>query len=184
MKTIILPVLLVVAFLGVDSVAAQDDPPAERPREAGQPADIRSNALRQLGLTPDQMQQIRRLNQTRKPVIDAAHVRLRQATRALDAAIYAEQANDTDVQARLAELQKAHSEVQRIRFTHEFAVRRVLTPEQLSKFRDIRSRFDNARQDLAAKPGEVRGTRAPGNGLRPIRPAVRQMLKQRGQRPE
>lgn len=184
MKPIILPVLLVVAFLGAGSVAAQDDPPTEMPREAAQPADVRGNALRQLGLTPEQMRQIRRLNQARKPAIDVAHLRLREATRAMDEAIYAEQANETEVQTRLAEMQKAQAEVQRIRFTHEFAVRRVLTAEQLSKFRDIRRRFDEAGRNPGAGQPIGRGARPAGNGLRPVRPAVTQMLKQRGQRPE
>src|SRR6185437_14226405 len=43
--------------------------------------------------------------------------------------------------ARLNELQQAQAEVARIRFTNELAIRKILTPEQLGRFRDLRREF-------------------------------------------
>lgn len=129
-------------------------PPANQPQQQ----DIRGNLLRELGLSPSQMMQIRRMNQTRKPLMDAAQARLRDATQALDQAIYADQAVENDIQARLKEFQLAQAEVSRIRFMNELAVRRVLTPDQLVRFRELRRRFEAARDD----PRNVRRMANPG----------------------
>ena len=67
--------------------------------------------MSQLGLSPDQMRQIRRLNIERKPRMEAVQKRLRSANRSLDEAIYADNANDFDVQARVKEVQAAQSEL-------------------------------------------------------------------------
>jgi len=143
-----------------------DDQPAETPRPmANQPMDVRTNALRQLGLSREQAQQIRRINMARKPQMDAAQQRLREANRSLDDAIYADQISDPDFQARLKEVQLAQAEVAKIRFASELAVRRILTPEQLVRFRDLRARFEQARQDFENRrqPGETRQMREPNN---------------------
>ena len=148
--------LLTCVFAG--SLWAQDERPIDRPSQdvhkpPPSPKDVRGNVLRQLGLSREQMQQMRRINQDRKPLMDAAHRRLREANRALDEAIYADQVDAAGFQARLREHHLAQTEVARIRFTHEFAVRSILTPEQLSRFRDFRQRFDQARQVLDRRRG-------------------------------
>jgi len=65
---------------------AQDRKPLEpRPAdnrfvgEPGQPTP-RPNLLRELGLSPDQIQALRKLNQERKPIEDAARKRFQDAT--------------------------------------------------------------------------------------------------------
>lgn len=112
---------------------------------ADTPGDFRTNALRQLGLSRNQLQRIRRLNVERKPLMDAAQMRLRKANRALDDAIYSDNATEADVQARLKEFQIAQADVARLRFMNEYGVRRILTPEQLVRFRDLRQRFEQSR---------------------------------------
>ena len=186
--------MLVSALVFVSSVAAQDGKPVDgQPVEMqrpNQPQDIRTNVLRQLGLSQEQVQQIRRMNMERKPLMEAAQKRFREANRALDEAIYADQINDTDVQARLKEVQLAQADVAKIRFMNEVAVRRILTPEQLIRFRELRQRFEQARENFEnRKP--LKGDRpanrqTPGNELkpqnenqRPLRPLVRP----NGQRP-
>ncbi len=138
---------------------------------ASKPVDFRTTALRQLGLSQEQFQRIRRLNQERKPVMDAAQVRLRQANRALDEIIYADNASDVDIQARLKDFQTAQAEVARIRFMNELSVRRILTPEQLTRFRQLRVRFEQLR------PGNDRPM--PENAARPLenRRPVQKFLK-------
>jgi len=116
-------------------------PPNEQP-------DVRGNMLRQLGLTREQFQQIRRIQVERGPMMKEAQLRFREANRALDAAIYADEVNEAVVQARLKDIQIAQAEVQRLRYMNELAVRRILTPEQLVHFRELRERFERARQNL------------------------------------
>ena len=51
----------------------QDAKPAETPQPASQrPVDMRTSVLGQLGLSLEQMQQLRRVHQERQPLMDAA----------------------------------------------------------------------------------------------------------------
>ena len=149
-----------VTTAGVAVVVAQDAAP--EPADAVK-KDACPNLFRELGLSPEQFQQLRKLNAARRPDMEAAQQRLRAANRALDAAIYADSPSDVDVHTKLSEFQQAQAEVARIRFDSELAIRRILTPEQLVKFRDLRQRFAKMKQDL--DQGE-RG----GRGLRLRRP--------------
>ena len=135
----------------------------KQPLVAGQPNQERPNLLGELGLSPDQVQQLRRMNADRKPLIDAANKRLREANRSLDQAIYGDSVDPAEFQIRLKEFQDAQAEVARIRFESELNVRRILTPDQLVRFREVRRRFAEARKELK-------------QGDRPFRP--RQQLRQ------
>jgi Spy/CpxP family protein refolding chaperone len=137
-----LVLLFVIVTGAVGVTVAQDNPPPDgsKPQVDGRKNE-KPNFLRQLGLTPEQFQQIRRMNQARKPEMDRAAVRLRMANRALDETIYADTVDDAGFQARLRELQAAQADMARLRFTGELGVRKVLTPEQLARFRELRQRF-------------------------------------------
>jgi Spy/CpxP family protein refolding chaperone len=184
--------LVISAFAFTGVVTAQDTKPTEgQPQDvqrpaSNQPEDTRGNMLRQLGLSREQIQQIRRLNAERKPLMDEAQKRFREANRALDEAIYADNVSDADVQARLKDVHLAQSEVVRIRSMNELAVRRILTPEQLVHFRDLRQRFEQAarennmknRQPLNGERGVNRelkqnGIKNPQGGQPLVRPAAR-----------
>lgn len=108
----------------------------------------RPNLFRELGLSGEQMQQIRQLNETRKSLFQQAQRRVREATRNLDQAIYADTVNDAEIEARLKELQTAQSEIARLRATSELEVRKILTPEQLGKFRELRRKFAEMRENF------------------------------------
>ena len=160
----------------------QDAKPAETSQPAAQKSvDMRTAVLGQLNLSREQMQQIRRANQERKPLMDAAQARLREANRVLYEAIYSDQINENDFQAKLKDSQFAQAEVAKIRFMNEFAVRRILTADQLVRFRVLRQKFAEARQNTEkARPpmNEVRQiNNAPPAGARPLR-EVKQQLKQ------
>lgn len=130
-------------------VFAQENKNDEQARQNPTPAaDNKITLLRHLGLTREQIQQIRRINAERKPLMDAAQQRLRQATRQLDDAIYADAVAEGEFQERLKNVQQAQAEVSRVRFSTEFAIRRVLTPEQLGKFREMHDRFEAAQQNI------------------------------------
>ena len=101
----------------------------------------RPNLLLELNLSKNQIQQIRRLNQERKTVMQESQLRLREANRALDEAIYSDSDNEAEIQLRLKEVQSAHTEAIRNRTITERAVRKILTPEQLARFRNLRSEF-------------------------------------------
>lgn len=147
----LMPFVAAVVFVSIS--AAQDGKPADAQPDQQRPAvnqqqDIRANVLRQLGLSREQIQQIRRMNAERKPQMEEANKRFRESNRALDEAIYADNVVETDVQARLRDVQLAQAEVMRLRFMNELAVRRMLTPEQLIRFRELRQRFERARESI------------------------------------
>lgn len=147
----LLRITILTATLGFGAnVLAQDVKNDEQaaPQNPQPAADNKITLLRHLGLSREQIQQIRRINAERKPMMDAAQQRLREATKQLDDSIYADSVAEREFEARLKNVQQAQAEVSRVRFATEFAIRRVLTPEQLVKFRELHDRFEAAQQNL------------------------------------
>jgi Spy/CpxP family protein refolding chaperone len=185
-------VLLAVMFMTAAAVA-QDTKTVEPPAEVqqpgpNQPPDGRANLLRQLGLSQEQIQQIHRIQAERGPMIREAQRRFREANRALDEAIYADEVNDAEVQARLKDVQTAQADVQRQRYMNELAVRRVLTAEQLVRFRELRDRFEQTRRNIEenrpfrnmrqmARPGPANDVKQPPSGPQPSRLVKQEPLK-------
>ncbi|MEO6655726.1 MAG: hypothetical protein ABIO36_06545 [Pyrinomonadaceae bacterium] len=184
-------VILTAGFIFSATAFAQDGKPVEgQPLEvqrpaANQPQDVRTTFLRQLGLSREQIQQIRKLNIERKPVMEEAQRRSRQANRALDEAIYADVVSDTDIAARLKEAQLAQADVARIRFMNELAVRRILTSEQLLRFRDLRQRFEQARDNGENRRAAERHLPGVDDKTPSERPhqQIRRLIRQNQQKP-
>lgn len=139
MKTIFSAAFLLLALVGATVKAQEPGPPGDPMRQPG-----RQGVLRRLGLSPEQMEQVRKVNQEKRGAVESAARRLREASRLLDEAVYADVADEATVNARLAEVQAAQSELSKIRTSMEFQIRRVLNPEQLKLFREMR-RKDGAR---------------------------------------
>ncbi|MFN6964788.1 MAG: Spy/CpxP family protein refolding chaperone [Pyrinomonadaceae bacterium] len=154
---------------------SQDRPAGPPPVDDGQPPAEqpvrRPNLFRALGLSPEQMQQIRKINLDRRPEMEAAVRRMRTANRELDLAIYADNVDEAGFQARLKEFQLAQAEVARLRFLSELQIRRILTPEQLVRFRELRARFgQRPGGSLDDRRPVVDGRRARPGMQRPDRP--------------
>jgi Spy/CpxP family protein refolding chaperone len=169
MKKLHIYSLLLAAVIGLMAMSAfgQDGPPPDD-RKMGPPPDgqgprqgDRGQLLRELGLSQEQFQQIRRMNQERKPVMEAAHRRLNEANRALDQAIYADTLNEQDIEAKVKEAQAAQADMVRLRFMNELQVRKILTPEQLVKFRDLREKFERMRENFKESIDDRRDDRRP-----------------------
>lgn len=136
---------LLLLTLGFSVVRAQDEVNFDAPKQQSKMPN-RPNLLRELGLNQDQIRQMRMINAVNKEKMQEAHFRLREANRQLDAAIYAETADETLIQTRLRALIEIQAEIAKIRTMTEFAIRKVLTPEQLVRFRELRQRFQQMRQ--------------------------------------
>jgi Spy/CpxP family protein refolding chaperone len=147
------------------------------------PQEEKPNLLQQLGLTPDQMREVRQLNQQRKPLVDEAQRRFREANQALDAAIYADNVDENEVKARLSELQQAQAEIARIRFTNELAIRRILSPEQLGRFRELRRQFAEATRNAIKERRQERMGERRNGGAQTDSPSknLRQLMRERDQ---
>lgn len=163
-------ILAASAFILASMAAAQDPKTGDNPQADPQAAEIhrtsrdnRADMLHSLGLSEEQMQQIRKLHADQRPRMDEAQKRLRESTRSLNEAMYADEVSDSNVQNRLKDRQAALAEVERLRFTTEFAVRRILTPDQLVRFREMRQRFEKVREGI-----EMRRRERPFNRQRDI----------------
>lgn len=132
--------LITIIFILLFSAAAMAQEFVEGPDTRPQPK--RPNLLKELGLDETQTQQIRRIYGERGPQMKQAQMRLREANRALDEAIYDKETSDSQIQSLMKDVQSAHMEVIRIRTQTETDVRRVLTSEQLVKFRNLRRQFN------------------------------------------
>jgi Spy/CpxP family protein refolding chaperone len=92
----------------------------------------------------------------------------------LDQAIYADAINESEIEARFKELQTAQADIARLRATGELEVRKILTAEQLVKFRDLRRRFAEMRENFNERRKD---TLRDGNKNAPNRRFSRQLRK-------
>jgi Spy/CpxP family protein refolding chaperone len=163
MKYTKLFLLLFAALLAITTSAYGQDgpPPGDGPGDE-RPDERRPNLLAELGLSPEQLQQIGRMNQERRPAMRNARRRMGDAARNLDMAIYADTVNEAEVRSRLKEFQDAEAELSRLRFESELSVRKILTPEQLVRFRELRRQFAEERRK--SDPDRPRKRRGAGEG--------------------
>lgn len=131
--------LLLMAGGGVSVVRAQDGDEPETATQARRSVGA-AGLLRALNLTPAQRQQIKAIRRDIEPQGRLLGLRLLQARRALDEAIYADNPDDRVIEERVRELGAAQSAVIRMRALTELKIRRVLSNEQLSAFRRLQSR--------------------------------------------
>lgn len=156
-------------IFSLPAVKAQDETPPDVPNKQFN-RERRPSLLAELGLSQEQRQQIRHIHAEKRPLVRDAQQRLREANRNLDQAIYADNANETEIAARLKAVQTAQAELIKVRFTNELAVRKILTAEQLAKFRDLREQFA---QNLENNPNRLQKRRLQN---------LRQRFKQRQNR--
>jgi Spy/CpxP family protein refolding chaperone len=147
----------------------QEEPPA---------ADSATALLSQLNLTPAQVTQMREIREQSVPQAQALTRRLNQARRALDESIYSDALDEALVEQRAREVAEAQAAVVRLRAQTELRVRRVLTPEQLQTFRDLRFR---ARQQKRIERRLERGLPARRPNAAPEQtPYARPLQRRRG----
>ncbi len=143
-------------FLTISFVNAQDqtapDNQTPNPNQTARPFKI----WQELGLSRDQIQEIQRINKQRKPVMQVAQQKWREANRTLDAAVYADVTTEEDVKTKLKEAQFAQADLLKERATTEYLIRNVLTPDQLIKFRQLR-------EELQQRMNELKNRNNPNN---------------------
>lgn len=133
--------IFLITLLCVCFVSAQVDDGNPPPPNGFEHPQGRISLLRELGLNQNQIQQIRLINQNIRPLRQTAAERLKTALQKLDESVYAESADEAEIQTNLRIVNEAQSEMLKLRIQSELAVRKVLTPEQLVKFREIRKNF-------------------------------------------
>jgi Spy/CpxP family protein refolding chaperone len=158
MKNSISSILLLFTFLVfAGAVSAQDNPPPPQEGDRMPPPgmqqgpprqeDDRGEILRQLNLTQDQFKAIRKLLGDNGPLVRDAQRDFREAQEALDEAIYADTVDDALVQSLTKRSADAQATLMKLRTINEFAIRRILSPEQVTRFRELRKQQMQMRQE-------------------------------------
>jgi len=138
MKKFIIIYLVFLALFITGSVA---DALGQSENQFAEPPPRRPNLLQALGLTQDQVRQLRQLNTSMQPQLRESERAMRQAKQSLDEAIYSDELSDQLIQERLQIFQKAQFEVAKNRTMMETSVRKILTRDQLFKFKRLRQNF-------------------------------------------
>ncbi len=150
MKKINLIFTILILLFAISFVVAQDRPPPNdfdnQDVENDRPPDRGDILAKELGLTKEQQLQIRNINKERRPMLQQAQRRFNQAKTELDDLIYSDTLDETSLKNKIREVSEAQGEIAKIRAMSEVAVRNVLTPDQLVKFRDIRTKFKEQQQ--------------------------------------
>jgi Spy/CpxP family protein refolding chaperone len=142
---------LIVFGLAIAAIA-QEPPPAPPPA---------ADPIRQLNLTPEQRQQIRRLTEETRQERQMTNRRLREANAALDQALESDPIDESLIDQRIAELAAAQAAQIRMRVSMELRIRRLLHPEQLATLRRLRLQLR-----------DVMAPQRPNNPNNPRRPNV------------
>jgi len=123
-------------------------------------------------LSPDQIQRIRLIQRDTKDERATIQQRLREANRALEESLDAENVDESVIDQRMQDVNAAQNAQLRLRIQTELRIRRILNPEQRAMLKDIRVRAGDlirAQQDRRALRPEANGLRPNGNGALPRR---------------
>jgi len=167
----ILPIcaLLVLTTLTVFAQSPHDSQTYASPPGAG------PDILEQLRLTPDQAQKIRQIQRQTREERASIGDRLRESNRALEDALYAPTLDEALIEQRIQAVAAAQSAQLRMRIQTEMRIRRILNPDQLAVWSDlrlkagdvIRNRQDNGRP---VRPGAEGLRPNQRNGIAPLDP--------------
>jgi len=105
------------------------------------------NLQTQLGLTPDQIQKWRALNQELRPQEVAGNLKVREAKRALSEAMEAPTPNEDLIKQRAKEFADAQSAMTQLQVLRQARVLQILTPEQRVKLKEIKEKIQAIRQN-------------------------------------
>jgi Spy/CpxP family protein refolding chaperone len=136
--TVFAAVLWSIAFLGNASPAVAQQIQNDLPQNPTSQTGPLGDPIRQLNLSDDQIAKIRAIREQGKDERFALNRRLRQAQVALDEAIEADNASEAVIEQRARELAEAQVAATRMRALTELRIRRVLTPEQITKLRTLK----------------------------------------------
>lgn len=150
--TDVLILLLTIIFIlagmlvSVQAQTATQPPPTQEPTQTQ--TTQAPNLQAELGLTPDQIQKWRALNQELRPQEIAGNMKVREAKRALADAMEAPTPNEDLIKQRAKELADAQSTMTQLQALRQARVLQILSPEQRVKLRDIQKKIREQNQAL------------------------------------
>ena len=170
MRVLKMAMLVMVLTTVANSIYAQD----VAGESGAQPND---DPVTQLKLTPEQRQKIRAIREQNKESRAAINERLRESNQALEHALDADYPSEADIEQRLRDVAAAQAASTRMRVMTELSIRRVLTPEQITVWRNLRQQTANQRALRDPRRPNQDGLRPnQRNGLAPMFPPRRNQL--------
>lgn len=112
--------------------------------------------VRELNLSPEQRERIRAIREQLQGERATINQRLREANRALEEALDADNPDESVVEQRLRDVAASQAAAMRMRVLSEVRIRRVLTPEQLITLRTLRQNARNRRREHQIENMEMR----------------------------
>ncbi len=144
--------------------------------------------MSRLNLSPEQRAQIVAIRRQSEDEGRLLVQRLRQARRALDAAIYADTIDERMIEEGTRDVAAAQAALVRLRAATELKLRRVLAPEQLGILQDLRQQAVTKRRfrrRLNQTPNDDGANGAPQTRLRDaLNRRLRQRRQQKGDDPQ
>lgn len=140
---VLIPLLtIILIFAGtLVSIEAQTSTQQPQTQDSTQTQTTQApNLQTELGLTPDQIQKWRAMNQELRPQEVAGTVKLRQAKLALAEAMEAQNPNEEVIKQRAKELADAQSVMTQLQALRQARMLQILTPDQRIKLKEIRER--------------------------------------------
>lgn len=178
-KQILTTLAAMAFFIAVPAISGQTvqnqqpGPPMPEQRQfAGDP-------IRQLNLSPPQLEQIRTIRQQNQKERAAINERVRQTNQALEAVLDAESPDEAQVEQRMQEASAAQAAAMRMRILTEVRIRKVLTAEQRTLLKTLRQEAANQSrrerplrnlEDRLRRREDQRGLRNQRNSLGPLFP--------------
>lgn len=138
---------ILIMFCAVSIVTAQKEPPPNDFVDNDPPINRGEIIAKELGLTKEQQVQIRQINQKSRIAMQEARQNLKKANDELDVLLYSDEVDQAILQTKIRAVADAHTEIVRIRVRSELAVRNVLTPEQIVKFRNLFIEFQEKQKE-------------------------------------
>lgn len=137
--------LLLLIFCPAQVFAQEEGAP--QGQADARPPNPDNDLVRQLSLTPDQIEKVKAIREQNREVRRQIVQRVREAQIALDRAIYVENADEALVEQRARELAEAQAAQVRLQAMSALRIRRILTPAQLETFRALRQRAETERRN-------------------------------------
>ncbi len=138
-----------------------------------------ANLLLQLNLKPEQIEQMKEIRRQSAHEVQTLTQRRRQARRALDEALYSNALDDATIDQRTRELAESQAALVRLEAQTQLRIRRVLTPDQLQMFRDLRKeaqrnqRIERRLERGVNNPQALRNNPNRRNGQNSVSPTVK-----------
>ena len=130
---------------------------ADQQQQPGEPARLAGDdPIRELNLSPEQRERIRAIREQLQGERATINQRLREANRALEEALDADNPDESVVEQRLRDVAASQAAAMRMRVLSEVRIRRVLTPEQLITLRTLRQNARNRRRERQIENMEMR----------------------------